>query len=39
MELLKTLLDYFLHLDKYLNSWATSMGGWLYAVLFAGLFA
>ena len=39
MELLKTLLDYFLHLDKYLNSWATSMGGWLYAVLFAVLFA
>ena len=39
MELLKTLLDTFLHLDKYLNSWATTMGGWLYAVLFAVLFA
>lgn len=39
MELIKTLLDYFLHLDKYLNSWATTMGGWLYVVLFAVLFA
>ncbi|MFO0589043.1 MAG: DedA family protein [Polyangiaceae bacterium] len=39
MDLIKTLLDYFLHLDKYLNSWATTMGGWLYVVLFAVLFA
>lgn len=32
------LIDIFLHLDQYLNSWATDMGSWLYAVLFAVIF-
>jgi membrane-associated protein len=26
------------HLDKYLGAWSASMGGWLYAVLFAVIF-
>ncbi len=39
MQLLKTFLDIFLHLDQHLNSWATSMGSWLYVLLFGVLFA
>jgi len=39
MQLLKTFLDIFLHLDQHLNSWATSMGTWLYVLLFGVLFA
>jgi membrane-associated protein len=38
MDLIRTLIDTFLHLDQHLNAWATSMGGWLYAVLFAVFF-
>ena len=38
MDTLKTFIDIFLHLDKHLNTWATSLGGWLYAVLFAIIF-
>jgi membrane-associated protein len=32
------LIDYVLHLDKYLNLWASDMGGWLYLVLFIVVF-
>ena len=39
MQLLKTFLDIFLHLDQHLNTWATSMGSWLYVLLFGVLFA
>lgn len=35
---LKTFIDIFLHLDKHLNEWAGTMGGWLYALLFLIVF-
>src|ERR1700676_5349410 len=35
---LHNLIDVFLHLDKHLNEWATSLGGWLYGVLFLIVF-
>ena len=38
MDKLKTFVDIFLHLDKYLNQWAGSMGSWLYVLLFAVIF-
>lgn len=38
MDKLKTFIDIFLHLDKYLNQWAGSMGSWLYVLLFAVIF-
>ncbi|MBI5104443.1 MAG: AI-2E family transporter [Solirubrobacterales bacterium] len=33
------LIDIFLHLDAYLNTWATDLGAWLYAILFTVIFA
>jgi membrane-associated protein len=39
MDWLKWLIDVMLHLDRYLNQWAGMMGGWLYALLFAVIFA
>ncbi|MFA6028379.1 MAG: DedA family protein [Elusimicrobiota bacterium] len=39
MEMLQTLLDVFLHLDKHLNAWAGQLGPWLYGVLFAVIFS
>ncbi len=33
------IIDIFLQLDQYLNQWATEMGAWLYALLFAIVFA
>jgi|SRR5688572_24898791 len=36
---MRQLIDIFLHLDRYLNTWAGDMGGWLYALLFAVVFA
>ena len=33
------LVDLFLHLDQHLNDWAGVLGPWLYAVLFAIVFA
>jgi len=33
------LIDIVLHLDRYLNVWAGDMGAWLYALLFAVVFA
>jgi membrane-associated protein len=38
METIKHLIDIFLHLDRYLNEWAASMGSSLYAVLFLVVF-
>src|ERR1700676_4281073 len=35
---LHNLIDVFLHLDKHLNEWATSLGGGLYGILFAIVF-
>ena len=39
MHYLKTGIDVFLHLDRHLNAWAGSLGGWLYLVLFVVIFA
>jgi membrane-associated protein len=38
MELLQHVLDVFLHLDAHLNEWATTLGPWLYVVLFLVVF-
>ena len=38
MDRIRTFIDIFLHLDKHLNEWAGSMGGWLYALLFLIIF-
>lgn len=38
MEILGQAVDIFLHLDVYLNAMATSMGPWLYVLLFAVIF-
>jgi membrane-associated protein len=32
------LIDYLLHLNRYLNEWAGELGGWLYLVLFIVVF-
>jgi membrane-associated protein len=34
----QTLLDYVLHLNKYLPVWSNEMGPWLYVILFAVIF-
>lgn len=39
MDWLRDGIDLLLHLDRHLNEWAASMGGWLYALLFAIVFA
>jgi membrane-associated protein len=38
VDFLAQLLDVFLHLDQHLNEWATTLGPWLYAVLFLIVF-
>ena len=38
MELLKSLLDFLLHLDRYLDTWANDYGVLLYAILFLIVF-
>ncbi len=38
LELVRNALNIFLHLDQFLNDWATWMGPWLYVVLFAVIF-
>lgn len=38
METLQQLLDYFLHLDKYLNQAVALLGPWFYGLLFAIVF-
>src|SRR5438876_6704626 len=32
------LIDIVLHLDRHLNDWAASLGGWTYALLFLIVF-
>jgi membrane-associated protein len=36
--LVKKLLDIFFHLDRYLTSWTTSMGSWVYVILAVVIF-
>ncbi|MBK8251230.1 MAG: DedA family protein [Polyangiaceae bacterium] len=38
MDALRQFIDIMLHLDKHLNAWAGTMGGWLYALLFVVIF-
>lgn len=38
MELIKTIIDYILHVDRHLTTLSNAMGGWLYALLFAIVF-
>ncbi len=38
MEILKNLLDLFLHLDEYLSQIITNYGAWTYAILFLVIF-
>ncbi len=39
MSFIRKLLDIFFHLDRYLTAWTTTMGGWLYLLLFVVIFA
>ena len=38
MEHLTQLVHVILHLDQFLNAWATAVGPWLYVILFAVIF-
>jgi membrane-associated protein len=38
MDILRTGLDVFIHLDAHLNQWAALLGPWLYGVLFLIIF-
>jgi membrane-associated protein len=38
MGFLENVLDIFFHLDRHLNDWATTLGPWLYLLLFAIVF-
>lgn len=38
METLKGILDFFLHLDKYLGQFITDYGVWTYSIIFAIIF-
>jgi membrane-associated protein len=38
MDVLKSVIDFILHIDAHLNEMAASMGPWLYVVLFAIVF-
>ena len=38
MDLLHQILDIVLHLDVHLNEWATTLGPWLYVLLFVVIF-
>jgi membrane-associated protein len=38
MELIAYLLDFILHIDKYLQAFVTSYGAWVYVLLFAIVF-
>jgi membrane-associated protein len=39
LDLILRFWDVLTHLDKHLAAWGTSLGGWLYAALFAIIFA
>ncbi|MBI5863399.1 MAG: DedA family protein [Planctomycetes bacterium] len=38
METVSQLIDFLLHLDRFLQQWCTTYGGWTYAILFAIIF-
>ncbi|MCJ7623018.1 MAG: hypothetical protein MUO76_05915, partial [Anaerolineaceae bacterium] len=38
MEVIKFVIDVFLHLDHYLNEIIVMFGGWTYLILFAIIF-
>jgi membrane-associated protein len=38
IQLFQTAIDIFLHLDKHLVEWTTTLGGWLYLLLFIVVF-
>ncbi|RYF77153.1 MAG: cytochrome O ubiquinol oxidase, partial [Cytophagaceae bacterium] len=38
MEIIKSLLDFLLHLDKFLDLWANEYGVLVYAILFLIVF-
>ncbi len=38
METLKELLDFFLHLDKYIGQYIADYGVWTYSIIFAIIF-
>lgn len=38
MELVTAAIDIFLHLDQHLVEWTTTLGGWLYVLLFIVVF-
>jgi membrane-associated protein len=38
MDVIKNFIEVILHLDAHLNSWAGSMGPWLYVILFLIIF-
>ncbi len=38
MDLIRQLIDLFLHLDAHLNEWADTLGPWLYLILFLIIF-
>jgi membrane-associated protein len=38
VDLIAQFVDIFLHLDQHLNEWATTLGPWLYVVLFLIVF-
>jgi len=38
MDFIRTIIDYILHVDRHLTTLSQSMGGWLYALLFAIVF-
>jgi membrane-associated protein len=38
MEMIRSAIDVFLHLDRHLNDWAGYFGPWLYVVLFLIIF-
>ena len=39
MDWIRHAVDVVLHLDRHLNQWAGSLGGWMYALLFVVVFA
>ncbi len=38
MDLIRDLIDVFLHLDKYLSAWTADRGAWVYLILIAIIF-
>jgi len=38
MDFIRAALEFFFHLDRHLNAWTTTLGGWLYLVVFIIVF-